>query len=316
MRLKLFLFLVCCGFCVYAQQVKVDSVINPSVMMVDSTDTVAVYGFRRDTVAPVLFRALDSLQKVEYADSVKKTFGYPFFDLSDVVKHYRRSDQMPEFQQGKPIYREEIWIIACIAFLLILFAILKNAFDKQLAVIVQSFFSNRILGNINKEDNLFSSWPFILLFLHFGFTIGLFLYLVVSRQGIEFSENGFNLFVTISVGFIILYLLKIFVLRLLGFFFDIEKPVNEYVSILVLTYFNVALLFIPFLIAVALSPPQYGEFYMVVGILLFAIVFAFQLIRAGVTVLSQNRFSKVYLFLYFCTLEICPILILIKAIGF
>ncbi|RYD70373.1 MAG: DUF4271 domain-containing protein, partial [Sphingobacteriales bacterium] len=115
---------------------------------------------------------------------------------------------------------------------------------------------------------------------------------------------------------IVLYVLKIVVLRLLGFFFDIQKPVNEYISILYLTYFNASLLFMPLVIAFALSPPQYGKFYMATAVVLLVIIFALQLIRAGINILSQNRFSKVYLLLYFCTLEICPILILIKAIGF
>ena len=271
---------------------------------------------KRDTVAPILLRALDSLQIALYKDSVKKTFGFPFFNLQESINSYRRTDQIPQYQQGSAIARGELWVIASIIFLLILFAFLKRAFDKQFAVIVQSFFSNRVLSNINKEDNLFTSWPFLLLYIHFGFTIGLFFYLAAKHQALNFTRNGFQAFISISIAIIVFYILKILVLRLLGFFFNVQKPINEYISILYLSYFNTALLFMPLVIAFALSPPQYGEFYMVLAVVLFALIFTFQLIRAGIHVLSQNRFSKVYLLLYFCTLEICPILILIKAIGF
>ena len=74
-------------------------------------------------------------------------------------------------------------------------------------------------------------------------------------------------------------------------------------------------MFIPLVIAFALSPLKYGPYYIAISFVLLAIIFAFQFIRAGVNILSHYRFSKVYLFLYFCALEICPILILIKAIG-
>ena len=317
--LILFLFLSVLGFIssVYAQQRQTDSAVNILKLERDSLDSVRISIInKRDTVAPILLRALDSLQIALYNDSVKKTFGFPFFNLQKSINNYRSSDQIPKYQIGNAIARGELWIVTSIAFLLILFAFLKHVFDKQLTVIVQSFFSNRVLSNINKEDNLFTSWPFLILFIHFGFTMGLFFYLAAKYQALNFKENGFQVFVSISIAIIVFYTFKILVLRLLGFFFNLQKPINEYISILFLSYFNAALLFLPLVIAFALSPPQYGEFYMVLAIILLALIFTFQLIRAGINVLSQNRFSKVYLLLYFCTLEICPILILIKAIGF
>jgi hypothetical protein len=55
--------------------------------------------------------------------------------------------------------------------------------------------------------------------------------------------------------------------------------------------------------------------YIALAYLLLGVIFAFQLLRAGITILSNNKFSKMHLILYFCALEICPILILIKTIG-
>ena len=299
-----------------AQQGQTDSLVNALKLETDSIDSARIQIIsKRDTVAPILLRALDSLQIALYNDSVKKTFGFPFFNLQKSINSYQRSDQIPEYQLGNKIARGELWIVTSIAFLLILFAFLKHVFDKQLTIIVQSFFSNRVLSNTNKDDNLFTSWPFLILFIHFGFTIGLFFYLAAKYQALNFIENGFQIFVTISIAIILFYKFKIVILRLLGFFFNLQKPINEYISILYLSYFNAALLFLPLVIAFALSPPQYGEFYMVLATVLLALIFTFQLIRAGINILSQNRFSKVYLLLYFCTLEICPILILIKAIG-
>jgi len=311
--LLLFLFLGITGF---APQ-EIDSVAIRA-RVIDSLDSARIQSMlsKRDTVAPVLLRARDSLQIALYNDSVKKTFWQPFLYLQESLKNYSSNGQKPHYQQGNSVSRGELWIIGSIAFLLIFFAFLKNVFDKQLTTIIQSFFSNRILGNINKEDNLFTSWPFLLLFVHFGFTIGLFFYLAAKHEQVNATKDGFQFFVSISVGIILLYALKIVVLRLLGFFFNVQKPISEYISILYLTYFNASLLFMPLVFAFALSPPQYGKFYMATSVVLLVIIFALQLIRAGINILSQNRFSKVYLLLYFCTLEICPILILIKAIGF
>ncbi|TKC07428.1 DUF4271 domain-containing protein [Pedobacter frigoris] len=223
--------------------------------------------------------------------------------------------KLSKYQAGKPVPKGQLWVMGVVALLLILFAILKISFTKQLQTIVQSFFSNRVLNNLNKEDNLFTSWPFLLLFVQFGFTVGMFFYLVSQFYGIAFSGSGFQFYLSISILIVILYIFKIIILRLLGYLFNIQKPVNEYVTILYLSYFNLSLVFIPLVIAFALSPLKYGPYYIAISFVLLIMIFVFQFIRAGVNILSHHRFSKVYLFLYFCALEICPILILIKAIG-
>lgn len=220
------------------------------------------------------------------------------------------------FRTGKPNPKGESWVLGVLAILLAIFSALKISFSKQLQSIMQSFFSNRVLNNLNKEDNLFTSWPFLLLFVQFGFTLGMFFYLVSQYYHVTFSSSGFQFYVSISILIVVLYVLKIIILRMLGYLFDVQKAVNEYVSILYLSYFNLALVFIPLVIAFALSPLRYGPYYVAASFVLLAIIFTFQFIRAGINILSHYRFSKVYLFLYFCALEICPILILIKAIGF
>ncbi|MFA6275251.1 MAG: DUF4271 domain-containing protein [Pedobacter sp.] len=301
-----------------AQQISLttDSISRIS-LITDSLDSAQTVVVAEDTITPRSLRSLDSLTKALITDSLKKGFGYPKLDFKVLIKNFLlNSVNNDPRQQGDILAKGDIWILAFISFLLVLFAILKNFFSKQLMAIILSFFSNRALGNLNKEDNLFTSWPFLLLFVQFGFTIGMFFYLVAQYQKLDYIANGFQFFVTISIAIIVLYVLKILLLRVLGYIFNIQKPVNEYISILYLSYFNASLLFTPLVIAFALSPLKHGSFYIATAIVLILVIFVFQFIRAGVNILSHYRFSKVYLFLYFCTLEICPILILIKAIGF
>lgn len=214
-------------------------------------------------------------------------------------------------KQGNYLPKGEVWALGFIAGFLVLFALLKYSFSRQLWIIIQSFFSNRILANMNKEDNLFSSWPFLLLFILFGFVIGMFYYLVSQYYQLA---GGFRYFTTLSVLIVILYAGKIFLLKLLGFLFEVGKPVNEYISILYLSYFNTGLVFLPLVTAFALSPLKFGIYYIIASYIILGIIVGLQFIRASINVLSNYRFSKLYLLLYFCTFEICPILILIKAI--
>lgn len=259
----------------------------------------------------------DSLyHKNALLDSITKEYVYPKLDLVAWQQKFKQFKKRANpYQLGTRVPKGNVGLLGFIFLMLVVFAVLKNAFSTQLSAIVQSFFSKRVLSNISKEDNLFSSWPFLLLFVQFGFVLGMFFFLVAQWRDMYQAKDGFKFFFSISAIIIGLYALKLLVLRFLGFLFNVQKPVGEYISILYLSYFNASLLFIPLVVAFALSPLKYGEYYIVLALLLLGVIFAFQLIRAGITILSNNKFSKMHLILYFCALEICPILILIKTIG-
>jgi len=294
-------------------------------------DTAAVVGRYARHTRDSAFRArqkfvTDSIMKSTWTfnDSIQSS--RPILDSiirantvgrSDLVNRYKdfASRKISKYRLGTLVPKGQVWVPLVVLLLLLLFATLKISFSKQLQTIVHSFFSNRVLNNLHKEDNLFTSWPFLLLFVQFGFTVGMFFYLVAQFYHISFPGTGFQFYISISLLVIVLYILKIVILRVLGYIFNVQKPVNEYVTILYLSYFNLSLVFIPLVIAFALSPLKYGPYCIAVSFVLLCVIFAFQLLRAAVNILSNNRFSKVYLFLYFCALEICPILILIKGIG-
>ncbi len=220
------------------------------------------------------------------------------------------------YKLGKPREKGETWFVAFIVFLLLFFAVLKNAFSKELSTIIRSFYSNRALNQINKEDSLFSSWPFIFLYILFGFTIGAFLYLCARYFQVTYILKGFQWLLVLSFSVIGLFTFKIFVIRLLGFLFDAAKPVGEYTTVLFLSYFNAAILFLPLVVAFSFAPARFAAYYIYSTLAVVALIFIFQFLRAGAIILSNYRFPKIYLFLYICALEICPLLILIKALRF
>lgn len=302
-------------FCQAQVPVQTDTVLNvqslPDSLLADTAQVKAI-----DTLTPNILKIRDSLTNALWLDSLNRGYGFEVFSLQKIIAQANNPHEKVSYQHGQLLPKGDVWVLGIIGFLLVLFAILKNAFGKQLSSVVQSFYSNRALTNLNKEDNLVTSWSFLLLFIQFGFTIGMFFYLAAQYQNLPAAnQGGFSFFVTVSVGVIFLYLLKIIFLRFIGFVFDVQRPLHQYISILYLSYFNTSLLFIPIIIAFALSAKKYGASYIVLGISALLLIFVFQFIRAAINILSQYRFPKLYLFLYFCTLEICPILILIKAVG-
>jgi hypothetical protein len=224
--------------------------------------------------------------------------------------------KISRYDEGQSRPQGEVWVIVVVLFLVLFFAIIRFFFSKELSSIFRSFFSNQMLGQINKEDNLFNSWPFVFLYVLFGLVIGMYLYLTGRYLHLSYPFEGVELFILLSFLIISLFTIKILIIRLLGFLFDIRRLVREYVSILYLSYFNTALLFLPLVIAFSLTPNKYAGLYGYLGMAVMAAIFIVQFLRAGINVLSNYRFPKVYLIIYLCALEFCPLAILFKALRF
>ncbi len=269
---------------------------------------------REDSLSLAGIKASDPNSSNQFSDSFTDISKVEKPGLNSILK--KNHGKINQYNEGKPRPKGEAWIMAVILFLLLFFSIIKNAFSKELASILESFYNNRTLSQINKEDNLFSSWPFLFLYLLFGLTIGMYLYLSGRYFELEYQFDGFQWFLVLSALVIGLFALKIIALRLLGVLFNIQRLVREYVSVLYLTYFNVAILFLPLIIAFSLTPNHYAGIDIYLAVLLIVFVFLWQFLRTGSTILSNYQFPKAYLIIYLCALEICPLLILIKVLRF
>lgn len=206
------------------------------------------------------------------------------------------------------------WVLAAIGLLLFFFGLVRVSFPNQVLSIIQAFYNDRTLLQVNKEDTLYSSWPFVFLYILFGFSVGLFIYLchVYYAGG---THNGPERFLAISLSVMLLFILKIIATRVIGFIFDLRRMVREYVSILYLSYFNAALVFLPIVLILSLVPRASAMWIVPAALIVVLCLFVFRFAKTARNLLANYPFSKFYLFTYLCCLEIAPILILVKVLG-
>lgn len=209
----------------------------------------------------------------------------------------------------------EPWVIAAIGILLLLLGVVRVAFPNEVAAIVVAFYNDRTLHQINKEDTLYSSWPFVFLYILFGFSLGLFIYLTNVYYIGGQQNQGVDAFLGISLFVMLLFVLKIVTTRLLGVVFEVQRMVREYVSILYLSYFNAALVFLPIIVVLSLVPAGQMAWIVPATLVTVLCLFVFRFVKTAGNLLNNYRFSKFYLFMYLCCLEIAPVLILIKVLG-
>jgi len=183
---------------------------------------------------------------------------------------------------------------------------------KFLRELFNAAFFAQAASKMYSSVNMRNSKPSFVLSVLFVFNTGIFIFesLTFYQQTIWGQEGV--LLLLLLWGMILLFtLIKNSLYRFTGFVFDKGLVVGEYL-------FNASLLSKVFAIAlvpiIAFIP--YVNLWLVpnlikIGALMFIILYILQLIR-GSRIFLQNTFSVFYMFLYFCALEILPLVILYK----
>ena len=267
-----------------------------------------------DSLAVMYIKYPDPNRKNRFIDSLMQLYQVKNLDFSGWAKKFGR----PVNHEGEGKLRKhgQPWVLVVILCLVLGFAMLRIAFRNDISMLMNAFFDHRFLVQQTSAGGFFTSWPFMLLFVLFGFTIGMYLYLIGSYLQLSYAFGGVEWYVILSLLIMGLLILKVYVLRFLGYVLLVQKAVRVYTSILFLSYFHAALLFLPLIVTFSLSSSAYAVLFIYAGMAITLFITVFQAIRGAIHVLSHYQFSKLYLFIYFCALEICPLLVLIKVLRF
>jgi hypothetical protein len=292
----------------YASERLIKAQIMNAVMQ-DSITRLNREAFLDDSVAKA-FIFPDSLREDQFITGLLR------YNLSDLLstqglnfghKTYARS--------GILRVQRETWVIAALIGLLIYTGLLNFFFSSDIKNVIQSFYKKNARSQSDKDGVQVGWWAVIGLFILFSMAFGLVLYQYTLYKNMYHSISGFQLFISLSVLVSLLFVVKYLVLRFLGFIFDIGKLVGQYIAILNLTYFNIGFLLLGTSICFSMLSAQYLGLLLNFTLLAIAVIFAWQYVLNSVSIISNFRFHKFYLFVYLCALEICPILILIKALD-
>jgi hypothetical protein len=146
-----------------------------------------------DSLALIYVLRPNSSRTNLFADSIIKASTYTgnhFLDLATNAATAKRS--VLGYGHVRPA--RDRWVIAVIIVLLLFTALLNIFATKDLSNIFISFYSRKSTQT-GKEDSPITTWIFIGLFLLFGFTFGLFLYLLTTGYyKVYYAISGIQLF--------------------------------------------------------------------------------------------------------------------------
>ncbi|MBY0245211.1 MAG: DUF4271 domain-containing protein [Sphingobacteriaceae bacterium] len=247
---------------------------------------------------------LDSLLEVYYHSKINKN--YSWNQINSVSKKNTKL-----LKTGKKLYKGEVWILTTLCSLLLLLIILKKIFEEDFKTISNAFFYKNTILKLSQRQTLFSSLGLLCFFIVFSFILSLYIYLAYSFIETPFNKHEFAIFIRLGIFILALYIFKIFIFKVFALFTN-TKLIHDFISFVYVSFYSSALFTTPFLILSILSPLKYGYFCSLAGLIIISIIHLTLLLRFIRIIFKHNLVSILYLLLYFCTLEICPIIFLIK----
>lgn len=233
--------------------------------------------------------------------------------LSQVPTLFSGNDLLPLHQLTMPRSTENtIWpaIVLFIGFCLFVFA--QTSEPKKFWRILVSTYSIQSAKQLQREDYKIGKRLSVVLIVLFMLTFSFLAYIINDYFGLVLNENSewskyFIILGIITGTYIMKYLFSLFV----SYLINASELVKEYMfNTLIYTQVMGVALF-PLVIVIQYSRlDTVWLLYPAMAIFLF--FYAFRMVRGFIISWSENGVGILYIFLYFCALEILPLLVFIK----
>jgi hypothetical protein len=206
------------------------------------------------------------------------------------------------------------WILGLLLFCFVLLAWAQVFYRRRLRLILMAPFSKRFLSQLVREGDLFSERISIAAGLIYLLTTSLFIfegYELMIVKGYRGLLGGLPLFAMIGIFLLGFWVLKTGMIQFLSFIFRTRTTSREYILNILIINILTGLVLLPLLVfAVYLKSVIFLWFCMII----FALLFIFRFVRGFLIGISITKFSYVFLFVYLCSLEILPLIVMMKVV--
>ena len=171
---------------------------------------------------------------------------------------------------------------------------------------------NALLLAQREASGLVGSTPYYLLYGSFVLNAGMFIFLVIRYFRNEVFNN-FPFLLLCITGAAAMFLFKHFLLELVGWLFPVRKEIRRYNFLIIIFNCVLGLFLVPFNLLLAFAT-DLRDLLVFWTLGLVAIFYAYRALRSsaiGVKILATDQF---HFLLYLCTVEIAPVLLLLKLV--
>lgn len=238
--------------------------------------------------------------------------------ITDTLQHYTQSvfeghglrpvHQSPIFNNSVTSY----WPGIVLFVILTLYISIRISDPKKIVRVFVSVFNFQVARQLFREDYKPGKRVSLLLSAAFVLVMAFLLHITNSYFGLILAEVGsfyqYLFFVVLLLG---MYILKFIVNYLLSIVTSSTEMMREYTFSVFVFCQTAAMILFP--VVICLKYTRYpAEWFLYPGIIVCGIFYLLRTIRGYMISVQEQNVGILYIFLYFCALEILPLLILIK----
>jgi hypothetical protein len=266
----------------------------------------------RSVIDPFLIAAKNDLTVNE---SNQKFFNFhllPIINSEKQRENYHTVKTLSSNKETKPskYYFEggSDWLIFFIVFLVVLLVWIRIYYGKVIIRTFESTINQQSARKlIDERSNLLQKATFFLTLLYI-LSSGLFIFELISFFHLKiFDFKGFALLSLCTITLFLFFIIKSFFYWFTGILVKSEKESYEFISNGNIFYKSTGIILLPIVSAIPYVPDNIAQILLYSGIAVFIASFIMRVIR-GFVISFQFKLSFFYSFLYFCALEILPVI--------
>jgi hypothetical protein len=202
---------------------------------------------------------------------------------------------------------------ALLTFLSIILLAISMAYRKAgVKKIIIAFFTKRYLQQIQKEEQLFGNFLTISLFIAFANSLSLFL---INLFKIIFdAEFSLELYIKVLFYILLYYFVKFSAINLIGTLYETREQAETHIYNIFL-FNSVSGIFLTGILVFTYFTYFFSDsFILAISGISITFITLYKIIQLLLNEKTVNKIPFFYNLLYFCTLEILPLVVAIKAL--
>jgi hypothetical protein len=205
------------------------------------------------------------------------------------------------------------WILGILVTCFILFAWTQVFYPKRVQQIFRSPFSKRFINQLTRDGNLFRERVSVAMGIVYVLTFSLLLF-ECNEQILKIKfplVQGITLYWAITLFNLTYLIIKVTLIQFLGIVFKTRETTYNYLlNMLIFSLISAPVMLVALVFALYLKTPV----LLPLCLTFFILQFLFRLFRGFFIGIALTKFSYLFLFVYLCTLEILPLLVIAKVL--
>ena len=198
--------------------------------------------------------------------------------------------------------------------MLILLAIISSLYRNQLLRAFKAFGNENVMRMLQREKGTIAYLPYYVWFGFFIFNAGFYVYLLLQHQEVAVANSSFGMFSYALLGVGIIFSLKQLAIGAIGTIFPISKEAELYNMTITIFGIVMGILLVVLNLFLAYAPQDLLKIFVFSSFIFLGGIYIFRGLR-GLSISSKFLgLHKFHFFIYLCTVEIAPVLILWKMI--